>query len=94
MRFDEYVLMIGFQRCSYNPCVYCKDQDNDDAIYILLYVYDMLVVSKKRDKLKQLKKLLNAEFEMKDMGIASRILRMERSKRKLYMIHSSYVTKI
>lgn len=59
------MLRIEFQRCSYDPCVYYRDQGNDNVVYLFLYVDNMHVVSESRDKLKQLKKILNFECKMK-----------------------------
>lgn len=44
--------------------MYYKDQESEDVVNLLLYVDDMLVISKRRLKLKQLKTPLNVEFEM------------------------------
>ena len=43
---------------------------NDDIIYLLLYVYDMLITSKSMSKISELKMELSKEFEMKDLGNA------------------------
>ena len=39
-------------------------------IYLLLYVDDMLLASKDREVIDDLKLLLNSEFDMKDLGKA------------------------
>ena len=45
-------------------------------IYLLLYVDDMLLISKSKSKICELKKILNTEFYMKDLGNAKKILGM------------------
>ncbi|RVW58895.1 Retrovirus-related Pol polyprotein from transposon TNT 1-94 [Vitis vinifera] len=83
-RFDKYMLDIGFNRSSHDGCVYFNLTE-DSMVYLLLYVDDMLVACKEKRHLEQVKEMLKAEFEMKDLGSAKRILGMEierdRSKR-------------
>ena len=43
---------------------------NDDIIYLLLYIDDMLIASKSMSKISELKMELSKEFEMKDLGNA------------------------
>lgn len=46
-----------------------------EGIYLLLYVDDLLIAAKsKRREIQSLKDGLKDEFEMKDLGSASRIL--------------------
>ena len=49
----------------------------DCFIYLLLYVDDMLIASADMEAIKELKNLLQSEFEMKDLGAARRILGMD-----------------
>ena len=80
---------LRFLRCEHDPCVYVKDVDTDNALYLLLYVDDMLIASRSMKAVKGLKRALSDEFEMKDMGPALKILEMKicrnRSKKKLYL---------
>ena len=46
-------------------------------ICLLLYVDDMLIASKNRSAINKLKKNLSSEFEMKDLGEARKVLRLE-----------------
>lgn len=55
-RFYKYAPRIGFQRYSYDHCVYYEDQDSDHAVYLLLYMDDIFIKNNRRHKLKQLKK--------------------------------------
>lgn len=76
-KFNEFMKSQGFQRCTKDQCVYTKGSDIKNRIYLLLYVDDMLVAAKDIQKINVLKASLNKEFQMKDLGPASRILGME-----------------
>ena len=62
------MLKRGYQRCSYDPCVYFKKIRESIFIYLLIYVDDMLITSKDKSKIHKLKLILNEEFDMKDLG--------------------------
>uniref|UniRef100_A0A3Q7HAN8 Reverse transcriptase Ty1/copia-type domain-containing protein n=1 Tax=Solanum lycopersicum TaxID=4081 RepID=A0A3Q7HAN8_SOLLC len=68
---------------------------DDLFIYLVLYVDDMLIAAKKKY---DIQKLLSAEFEMKDLGAARKILGMEiirdRERRKLFLSQRSYIQKV
>ena len=49
---------------------------NGSAIYLLLYVDDMLIAAKNKSDIAKLKAQLSKEFEMKDLGAAKKILGM------------------
>uniref|UniRef100_A0A3Q7FS12 COBRA C-terminal domain-containing protein n=1 Tax=Solanum lycopersicum TaxID=4081 RepID=A0A3Q7FS12_SOLLC len=61
-------------------------------------VDDMLIAAKKKYDIQKLKGLLSAEFEMKDLGAARKILGMEiirdRERRKLFLSQRSYIQKV
>ena len=72
------MIRIGYKRCEYDCCVYVKSLDNDSSfIFLLLYVDDMLIVTKSMVKVNKLKSLLSKEFDMKDLGATKKILGME-----------------
>lgn len=56
-KFHEYVLTIGFKRSLYDRCVYTKREEDHILAYLLLYVDDMLIVSKRYRKLIKSSKL-------------------------------------
>ena len=66
----------GFDRNSYDCCVYHSKLDDGSMIYLLLYVDDMLVATKNKTDVARLKELLSSEFDMKDLGPAKKILGM------------------
>ena len=67
----------GYTRSDYDPCVYFRKLPTGEYVYLLLYVDDMLIASRSRSAVDKLKKQLSAEFEMKDLREAKKILRME-----------------
>ncbi|KAK9067917.1 hypothetical protein SSX86_012028 [Deinandra increscens subsp. villosa] len=97
-RFDEYITSKGFNRCSYDSCIYFKEYDASKFVYLLLYVDDMLVACAEIDQINETKELLMAEFEMKDLGEAKKILGMEikrdRVNNELRLTQSGYIKKI
>ena len=58
-----------YSRSFKNQCVYFK-KCNEDIIYLLLYVDDMLIASMSMTKISKLKTELDKEFDMKDSGKA------------------------
>lgn len=49
----------------------------EDSIYLPLYIEDMLIVAKRKLAINNLKKQLNKEFHMKDLGGARKIFAIE-----------------
>nr|CAD40121.3 OSJNBa0061C06.5 [Oryza sativa Japonica Group] len=72
-RFDSFMLSQKFRRSNYDSCVYVKVADGS-AIYLLLYVDDMLIAAKDKSEIAKLKAQLSSEFEMKDLGAVKKIL--------------------
>jgi hypothetical protein len=57
-------------------CVYAKFK-NGKYIFLILYVDDILLASSDVNLLLEMKKFLSSNFDMKDLGEASFILRIE-----------------
>jgi len=76
-RFDEFLVKAGFVISNYDSCVYMMRRNEKVILYLLLYVDDILMASFDRQEIQKLKKRLNDEFEMKDLGNAKRILGMD-----------------
>ncbi len=75
-RFDSFITSVGFERSQYDSCLYHKRSGHKCALYLLLYVDDMLLISDSAEEIKSLKHKLSSEFDMKDIGKARRILGM------------------
>ena len=96
-RFDSFMLSHDFKRSDYDSCVYLKTV-NDSAIYLLLYVDDILIAAKDKSEIVKLKAQLSKEFEMKDLGAAKKILGVEiirdRKSGMLYLSQRGYIEKV
>ncbi|KAH9658263.1 Integrase catalytic domain-containing protein [Citrus sinensis] len=97
-RFDEFMLNNGYHRSKFDNCVYYSGLDQGGAIYLLLYVDDMLIASKHKSEVEKLKNLLKGEFEMKDLRSAKMILGMEifrnRAAGTLFLSQEKYIKKV
>lgn len=89
---------IGYNRSPYDCCVYYIEVQGGSFVYLVLYVDDMLISAKSKSDIQKLKALLSAEFEMKDLGVARKILDVEiyreRKKRKLFFSQKGYTKKM
>lgn len=92
------MIQNAFSRSAYDSCVYYKKLEDGFFVYLLLYVDDMLIAAKSMSQIVRLKKQLGEEFEMKDLGVAKKILGMEitRDRRagKLMLSQQSYIEKV
>ena len=95
-KFDDFLIKMEFKRCSYNNGVYVLHQE--DYLYLLLYVDDILVASCNKCMINDLKSKLNSKFEMKDLGEARWILgvdiKRDRLKRTLLLSQQAYMQKV
>ena len=82
----------------YDSCVYYKTLHSGNFIYLLLYVDDMLLTCKQKEKLEWLKDELSSEFEIKDLGPATKILGMHiiryGDSKILFLSQMGYVKKV
>jgi len=96
-RFDAFMIRQDYTRCHYDNCV-CFQQLSDSFIYLLLYINDMLIVSKDKSLISRLKSQLCNEFEIQDLRATKKILGMEihkdRKARKLYLFQRKYLEKV
>lgn len=96
-RFNNFMVSNGYHISQYDSCVYYGGLSHGKVVYLFLYVDDMLIVSKYIHKIDKLKKLLNHEFKMKELGSAKNILEMKITKNKatgvLFLSQEKYVNK-
>ena len=88
----------GYTKINADHCVYAKKFPDGKFLILLLYVDDMLIVGQNASMIGDLKKDLFKAFDMKDLGLARRILGMEitcdRKAKKLRLSQEKYVERI
>lgn len=91
---DAYLLRLSFTKNSANPNLYIKVVQQEPVI-ILLYVDDLLSTGVER-RIQGCKKQLEAEFEMKDLGIMHYYLGLEvwQNPGEIYLGQGKYVIKM
>ena len=89
---------MNFQRSNYDNYVYILKRDEEVLLYLLLNVDDILLASSIMDQIDKLKAMFSFEFEMKELGKAKRIPRMDinitRSKGELFLSQQGYMKKV
>ena len=95
-RFDAFMTTHGFSRSAFDSCVYHKKMSGNSMIYLLLYVDDMLIAANNITEINILKKPLSKEFDMKDLGVAKKILGMEISRENgvVHLSQKRYIRKV
>src|SRR3954471_24625069 len=89
---------ISFIRSQFDHYVYFRFRPGNSFVILLLYVDDILIASNNVEDVMRVKTELNKEFDMKDLGAASRNLgidiRRDRKKSKLCLSQEPYLRKI
>jgi hypothetical protein len=67
----------GFVQSPYDPSLYHRRDDNMGVAYVLVYVDDLLIVSKSMEAMHRTREFLNNKFLMKDLGPVTKYLGME-----------------
>ena len=88
----------GFHRSNFDSCVYFERTRDENFIYLLIYVDDMLLICRNIKDINELKNALKLEFEMKNLGAVKRILGIDifRNQRKdiLTLSQTGYILKV
>lgn len=88
----------SFDKSNYDSCVYQNGSFEEDQLLLLLYVDDMFIIGKNLQAIKNLKAKLKGEFEMKDMGHASRIpgidITRNRNRNYILLTQRDYLTRV
>ena len=96
-RFDQAIKSYGFDPCPDESYVY-KNYDGSVVVFLVLYVDDILLISNDVGVLSSVKIWLSNQFDMKDLGEASHILRikllLDRKQRMLGLSQATYIDHI
>lgn len=92
--FHDFMVNMKFERSSYDYCLYRRNVNNN-KIYIILYVDDLLIFSDKNAAIKEIKGKLNKRFKMKDLGKVKQYLGIDieylPEKRSMFLSQESYI---
>lgn len=94
MTFDAFLKSIcGMSPCQADSCLYTRYQEFILEYIIFIYVYDILIMTRKTNTLMKAKEKLNKRFHMKDMGSVKWFLGIIIDERQdgMYMTQTSYV---
>ena len=94
-KFDEVIKLVGFKRSSNDFCLY---HNQEEEVYLLIYVDDVLICGKNLRKIEDVKKKLMKKFCMKDLGEINCFLgiKIERSieKQEMFLNQKEYLLKV
>lgn len=93
VRFDQHMKKLEYERSKFDSCVYKRKEDTPNQVYRMLYVDDILLASQDRLELDKLKEELKKEFQMKDLGDATRIIEIDKT-RRLFLSQEAYIIKV
>jgi hypothetical protein len=74
--FYTYILSLGFVRRKDDQCIYSKEEGRS-FIYAALYVDDMFFIGNNINTIKEVKKKISSEFNMKYISVENFILGMD-----------------
>ena len=75
---NAFLLSIHFKRLYGESCLYYREDDDDNTICIIsLYVDDILIAGNSLAIVQRVKNQLNANYDMKDLGVVAHILGCE-----------------
>ncbi|KAL5553897.1 hypothetical protein UlMin_041298 [Ulmus minor] len=76
-RFAKAVIANGYSQCQADHTLFLKYSPEDKIAILIVYVDDIILIENNAGELIELKKLLAAEFEIKDLGALRYFLGME-----------------
>jgi transposase InsO family protein len=96
-KINTALIDMDFTPLDSDHCVYVRHQE-DEVMYIVLYVDDLLLIGSSLMEVKQLKTALSTRFEMTDLGEAEYVLGLQLSRdrplRTLSLSQSDYIRRL
>lgn len=66
-KLDSYLFEIGFKKSELDPCVYYAHCDNNNILFLTVFVDDILLFYNNENLASKIKKKIIEKFEMKDL---------------------------
>lgn len=89
---------LGLTRSKSNPCIYSLRRNTDQQLIVAVYVDDLLIFSNQKELRENIKKNLQKNFEMKDLGAVKKCIGMNITRdieeRKLWIDQRDYIEEI
>ena len=89
-KISQFLNSIEYKAITNDTCIFVN---HATRVIIALYVDDLLIFSKSKSAIKEIKALLNCEYKMKDLGPARYVLgiRIWREGKKIILDQSNYI---
>ena len=95
--FENTLKEVGFKNSPVERCVYILDKGNiDKNIYVILYVDDLVIITKDVKRMTNFKNYVKQKFSMSDLGEIKLFLgiRIIRTENKITLDQSAYIKTI
>lgn len=95
-KFNKYVVnKIGFKQCENDLCLYVRNVNND-IMYLLLYVDDIILAGSNINSVESVKQKLMTEFKCKDLGNLNQFLGIKITKTKdgMFLSNKTYLENV
>lgn len=97
-KLHDVLTTLGLTQSKSDPCIYSLKNKTGQILIVAVYVDDLLIFTNQKGLRENLKKNLQKQFEMKDLGTAKRCIGMNISRnteeRKLWIDQKDYVEAI
>lgn len=94
---DQQLKTMGFQQHISDPCLYVSGQ-TDDLFIIAVYVDDLILATRNERKMNEVKELLAAQFQVKDLGELNYLLgvtvKQDRSNNSIWIGQPTYTSNL
>ncbi|CAI5969134.1 unnamed protein product [Closterium sp. NIES-64] len=98
LALNDVLVGAGWKKSQVDEALYCKVGEDGVACWVLVYVDDLLAASSSTAMLKELKELLEAAFELREISPVQKYLGLEivrdRSAGKLWLHQQGYADKL
>ncbi|CAI6008691.1 unnamed protein product [Closterium sp. NIES-65] len=98
LALNDVLVGAGWKKSQVDEALYCKVGEDGVACWVLVYVDDLLAASSSAAMLKELKELLEAAFELREISPVQKYLGLEivrdRSAGKLWLHQQGYADKL